>query len=415
LGIDVLLEERCLLSHNLLWIGPPGGTWNGTNWVDLTTGQAGLPASPGDSLTFDPSRIAPDGTQGTDTNSTDNMGNFTITDLTIASNYDKTVTFNNALTATGNVNMANGTLSGGAPTLKVPNGSSVFTWSGGNIAANVTIGAANAHPTLTISGTASKTLSTGITFDSFASATWQGTGNIVMNNVANFTNDTGAVFDIQVDSSITQGAPTYAPSITNKGTFKKSLGAGTTTIAPAFTNTATVQFLSGTVHFTNADTQTAGTTTLNGGNFSADSGFDMSGGTLEGVGSITANVNVTGGTVHPGLGSAAGNLNIVGNYTQGANGTLVIDFNSGGGNGTLVVQKNSQTGTGGTATLGGTLTENRNGYTPTAGSFVFMVWVSPSGDFASDNLGTDSSTVSNVTYHFTKTKNATNYVFNVTH
>jgi T5SS/PEP-CTERM-associated repeat protein len=67
-----------------------------------------------------------------------------------------------------------------------------------------------------------------------------------------------------------------------------------------------------------------------------------SGGTLEGTGTIVGNVDNVGGIVHPG--HSPGTLTIAGNYTQGANGTLLLSIGP-ASYGQLVVN--------GTATLNG--------------------------------------------------------------
>src|SRR6185369_15708750 len=50
----------------------------------------------------------------------------------------------------------------------------------------------------------------------------------------------------------------------------------------------------------------------------------IQGGTLGGVGTITGNVNNTGGSVTPGL--SPGKLNLVGDYTQAAGGDLNLEI-----------------------------------------------------------------------------------------
>jgi hypothetical protein len=195
----------------------------------------------------------------------------------------------------------------------------------------------------------------------------------------------------------------------NKGTFQKSLGFDTG-IAPDFINTGTAKFLSGTVIFSGNYKQTTGTTTINGGGIQTSKALDIEAGLLEGVGAITGDVSNVGGTVHPGLGNAPGTLNIFGNFTQGAGGTLVIDFGaSGTAYGVLDVQTDPIQGRGGTATLGGTLTVNRNGFQSDHGSFTFITWNAVVGDFASTNLGRDTWTLPNgVSYAFWRDRTQTN-------
>jgi hypothetical protein len=384
------LEERYLLAANLIWVG----TSQNATWSNMNNWSPRAQPGPADTLTFG-------GTQGALTNSTDDMSGLSISNLDVKSDYTHIITLNNELIVTGNVSIANGYVQGiGA--LTVPNGLSTFTWSGGTLLnTTVNLGSSSAQPTLTINGAPSKTLD-GTSFFSYANATWIGTGSLSMKNAALFTNEPDAVFDNQADTSMTTDGS--ATGFNNYGTFKKSAGTQTTGIAvQSFGNSGQMQFLSGTVSFTTANFWQGGAgsrTTLNGGNISTQAGFLLIGGLLEAVAAshITGNVYNVGGTVHPGLGNSPGNLVIFGNYAQGSGGTLVIDFNTSGGYGVLSVQAGGQGG--GTATIDGTLTLNRNTYAPTAqaGVFTFLYPLTTVGTFATVNGLSDTWVVNGHTY-----------------
>lgn len=119
-------------------------------------------------------------------------------------------------------------------------------------------------------------------------------------------------------------------------------------------------------------TQTAGTTDVAGTLISAG-GVSINGGTLSGSGTIDGNV-VNNAIVSPG---DPATLTIVGDYTQSANGTLVIDIASATDYSVLKVT--------GIATLDGAIDFNfLNGYSPGAGTeFTFLDPGYVLGDFTS--------------------------------
>src|SRR5205823_14432403 len=152
------------------------------------------------------------------------------------------------------------------------------------------------------------------------------------------TND--GLFDIQSDQGIIADAVIVGfkhkahtsgliigpggPAISNTGTFQKSGGSGTSHVEPPFTNSGgTIGANAGTLSFT-ALTQTSGTTTLGGGALAFVNPAQLNGGTLNGAGTITGDVNNTGGNVSPG--TSPGTINVTGNYTQGSAGTMTIEL-----------------------------------------------------------------------------------------
>jgi hypothetical protein len=116
-----------------------------------------------------------------------------------------------------------------------------------------------------------------------------------------------------------------APVFRNLGTFRKSVGVGTTTLQLPYQNQGTVDIQSGTINSNNY-TQTAGTTKLTGGAFTSTATIGIQGGTLAGTGTVTGPVVVSGtGALSPGL--SAGTLALTGTYTQQApNGAFNVEI-----------------------------------------------------------------------------------------
>jgi uncharacterized repeat protein (TIGR01451 family) len=164
------------------------------------------------------------------------------------------------------------------------------------------------------------------------------------------------------------------------GTWKKSAGSGTNDIDPPFSTSGTVLASTGTMHFVGGYTQTGGTTTLGLGGISADSTVQFQGGTLNGTGTIAADVQNDGAQISPKGSAAAGTINITGNYTQGSGGSLYMSLFSDTALDQLAI--------GGIATLDGTLIVTVD-YTPADGTtWPILTFASRSGDFAVKNLPT---------------------------
>ena len=271
------------------------------------------------------------------------------------------------------------------------------TWSAGNIVgpgifivdggATLTIDAANGPPTLSAGNLQNDGT---VNYTSAGPNDLQTLGATITNN---------GLFDIQTNQSISSpsifvgdaktsprgrpgsdglfATPSY---ITNNGTFKKTAAGGTTNIDPNFTNTATVLALDGVMNFTGAYTQTGGTTTLGPGNISVASTMQLQGGVLDGMGTITGNVQ-NDAEVAPG--SPACTITVTGNYTQGTNGKLSIDLDSAALYDVLAV--------GGVATLDGTLHVSLNYAPPTGTQHTVLTFASRTGDFTTydipSNLG----------------------------
>jgi uncharacterized repeat protein (TIGR01451 family) len=186
-------------------------------------------------------------------------------------------------------------------------------------------------------------------------------------------------FNVNADAPILAGAGTS--SISNNGTFRKTVTTGTASIAPAVTNSNFVDILSGTIDFDGGFTQSAGITKLNGGNMGG-SLVTLNAGFLLGNGIIAADVT-NGATIAPG--TSPGAITISGNYTQTASGILDIELG-----GTTPISQYDQFLVTGSATLDGTLNATLfGGYLPNGGeTYDVFTFASRSGDFATKNLAT---------------------------
>jgi hypothetical protein len=84
-----------------------------------------------------------------------------------------------------------------------------------------------------------------------------------------------------------------------------------------------VEIGSGTLYFSEPYLQTAGSTTLRGGNMTAPGAVDIQSGSLGGSGTITANVTCSG-SVNPG--DPVGVLRIIGEYVQTTSAALTFEL-----------------------------------------------------------------------------------------
>jgi hypothetical protein len=216
-----------------------------------------------------------------------------------------------------------------------------------------------------------------LTLNGPAAAITDANGNNALGNLSN--NMAAGSLNVQGGYSFT----TSAPNFTNAGSL--NLGPSSSfTFGPGGTGTFTQ---SGTGASTVVSGKfTAGMLLLLGGSFIiAPSGnvdplaINISGGTLQGAGSITGNVNNSGGNVEPASALATpGSLAINGNYTQGPGGLLTVDL-GGIGPGEFSVLNVSDL-----AMLDGTVDFTAvNGFTPGTGDdFRFLLFGATSGDFA---------------------------------
>lgn len=166
-------------------------------------------------------------------------GSYALTGQTIIDG--GSVSFNSAA-STGTLTLSSGTLAG-TGTLTV---SGLLTWTGGGMAGT---GSTVATGGMDLSGPDGKSLS-GRTLSHGGTATWTGAGSITLANGAVLRTQSGAVFDAQNNSSLIVGFGSVSPpTFENLGTFRKSIGTGTTTFETgiAFDNRGAVDVQTGTL------------------------------------------------------------------------------------------------------------------------------------------------------------------------
>ncbi len=257
----------------------------------------------------------------------------------------------------------------------------LYSWTAGTITA---AGIVNANGGMSLTGSGVKDVTGSRTLNVGGSTTWTGVGGLRIGTGA-VVNNSGT-WDCQSDAPISNPFGGTASFNNNAaGIFKKTIGTGTTTVSIPMTNSGAVQALSGTLSFTATPTgftQTAGSTTLNGGTLTSTTTLAIQAGTFTGIGSATASVN-SSGRVAPGL--PLGLLSTSGNYTQSSTGSFDVEI---GGlvAGTDYDQLNV-TGSG-IASLAGTLNVTlANGFVPSvASSFTIMRYVSETGTFSTVNV-----------------------------
>ncbi|HKR63539.1 MAG TPA: hypothetical protein VJZ00_07385 [Thermoanaerobaculia bacterium] len=289
------------------------------------------------------------------------------------------VTFNSASAiSTPALEMLSGSIGGTANIAVNGGGTSSSAWQGG-----------------TIGGTGSFTIASGATMDFNASTApitldgrtitnngaiiYTATGNtLALTNGASIA--TAGIFDIQSDAAVNVGPGTN--SFTNTGTFQKTAGTLTTNFLPAFTNGNFVTLTTGTISFDGGFTQSAGVTTLNGGNMASPFNIAINGGTLRGTGTVTGNILNTG-TIAPGL--SPGGITISGNYTQAPGSIIDIELA-----GTTPVTNYDQLTITGAANFNNTGTLNVSlisGFVPSNNdTFDIIKYASNSGVIATQNL-----------------------------
>jgi uncharacterized repeat protein (TIGR01451 family) len=250
-------------------------------------------------------------------------------------------------------------------------------WSGGTLATTGTASTTN-NGTFTIDGANAAMTLDKRTLINAGTLLYTPTLNALsLINGASITNNVSSVIDIKSDQPISGG------SISNNGTFQKTVGSGSPSL-PAMSNAGSVAANTGTMVFPSF-TQSAGNTTLSGGNLSVTPGtFQLNGGNLAGTGTISGSVTNAGGAVNPGNGGATGTLTITNGYSQSA-GSMNIRL----GGTTAGTQYDQVVVGGGTANLsGGAFNATLfNAFLPANGNtFDVFTFPSKSGDFATKNL-----------------------------
>lgn len=226
------------------------------------------------------------------------------------------VAFNNTAT-TNSLGVSSGRLQG-TGTMTV---TGTLNWTGGGFD---NAGVTNANGGTTINTGNDKLIGTGRTLNFNSNSSW--TGGLLRFWGATFNNTAGNTFTTNFDGTVQNDTGTNI--FNNAGFFTKSGGTGSTTLGIAFTNTGTVNANSGTLQFNVSYTQTAGALVLNGGGVNRNGGnFTITGGKIQGGGTISGGVVGTGGSVHvePGIGTVStGILAITGDLTLTASSKLAF-------------------------------------------------------------------------------------------
>ncbi len=145
-------------------------------------------------------------------------------------------------------------------------------------------------------------------------------GDVITTNAATILLDGGpAKIADASGNDIVRG---FISSNMSAASFTIQDGANLTTASTGFSNAGFVTVGASstlTVGGSNVYVQSGGTTTLlSGGSVAVASGhsFDLNGGTLQGVGTITGNLFANGGTIMPGLPGSGGKLTVTGHFTD---------------------------------------------------------------------------------------------------
>src|ERR1700722_17724701 len=186
------------------------------------------------------------------------------------------------------------------------------------------------------------------------------------------------------------------------GSFTLS-GAQKFATSGAFSNAGNVTISNGTtfsVGGMKSYTQTKGTTTVNGALVVGSPGaINVSGGLLFGLGTITGNLNLSGGTLSPGTAAESiGELAISGGYKQSLSGVLDINLD-----GTSPAVQYDVLNISGAAVLGGALVVDAlKKFTPSVGEqFDILDYGSKTGTFSSVECNFSNGDTCSITYNTT--------------
>jgi hypothetical protein len=212
---------------------------------------------------------------------------------------------------------------------------------------------------------------------------------------------TGATSEI-LNGSTSKDALTKFAVNASDGSFTLA-GNRNFTTAGAFSNAGELTISKGskfTVGGTNSYTQTAGTTTVSGNLVVSSPGaMKVSGGSVFGIGTITGNIDLTGGLLSPGAATKkAGELTVSGNYTESGTGVLNIDLD-----GTTAGTNYDVLNISGKAALGGTLNVDALGsFKPTVGQqYDILDYGTETGKFTSVDCTFSNGDGCTITYDST--------------
>ena len=332
------LEDRTLMDA-VQWTVATSGFWDvATNWLDTTTMQNKVPTS-ADTVT-----INQPGVTVTIRSGSQSVGTLQSADaLTITGG---------SLALAGNSAIA-GNLTLGAGTTLTTNGTLTLsgsdTWTDAILAGS---GALANQGTLALTGTSGETLST--TLNNTGTITQTGTASLTVNGA--FNNEAGGLFDIQAAGLANSTAIKGGGSVTNAGTFQRSVATDLAEITAPFANQGgTLNGETGTLEATNGGANTGGAINALTGATVYISGSFTGVYTGTGGGTVALYNNILIGTGGATFDLAAGlfqwknnNINLDGN-TLTNTGSITISVSGNNLNG------NTGFSGGGTANQGGTL------------------------------------------------------------
>jgi hypothetical protein len=285
--------------------------------------------------------------------------------------------FNASANTTG-IGISGTSVVGGSGALTI--GAGVSSWSGGTM---------NGSGSTTLLPGGTMTISSGTNHETLDTRTFNNNGTILyVTPAATFyltlTNGTvfnnAGLFKLTSNGIVNQGT---SSTFTNTGTLEKFSGGGTSTFYPPVTSSGSIIALNGLMAFNAAVIQTAGSTTLAGGNLSAPS-LTLNGGSMSGTGTFTGDL-FNNAAVSVATPAASGILNIAGNYTEGGGSTLGLKLG-----GTTAGSQYDRLAVTGALNLNNNGTLNVtlfNGFTPASGNtFDVITFGTRSGDFNAKNL-----------------------------
>ncbi len=197
-----------------------------------------------------------------------------------------------------------------------------------------------------------------------------------------FINDQTGVFEISDVGGFDPGFASQLHLFDNRGVFRRTGAAASVLVDVGFVSEGDVELLGDTT-FADGFVQTAGRTALLGGNLSVNAHtVDLQGGTLEGSGQVTGNVQ-NDARIEIGGANQTGTLSITGSYTQGAGGVVALEIGGAAVEDIDRLVTNTQSGAQ-TTVLDGELSVSLIGdFAATAGdSFEVLAFDAVSGDFA---------------------------------
>jgi hypothetical protein len=296
-------------------------------------------------------------------------GSYNVTGSTSVSG--GTINFNAAATTAG-LNLSSGGVIGGTAALTVSGASTI---SGGTMNGG---GTTNFNGAVTAACSTNYILFDNRTVNNAGTFTYSGSPYyLYFANAVTFTNNSGAIFDIQTDQPVSYSGTPSTFNNASGGTLEKTAGTGTTHFLPAFNNSGNVLVSSGTLSFDGGGTSpgtftvnTPGTLGFGGGTHAITSGISGTGTVLSTAGTTNisgtysvSGTTLSGGTLNINVAATAGPLVLTGgtiNFNGATTATTLNMSGAGtiGGTGALTVS-GASTITGGT--MNGTGTTNFNG------------------------------------------------------